>query len=123
LIAEHGVEAIVHFRPVIVVPESVTDPLGYYLNTPPRSRSLIEAAVRGGVRRFIFSSTAAVYGNGRREPVRKPRPGTDVALWRSKLMTRVDARRHRRGARFPLTPHCVIFNVAGSRPKGRTASR
>ncbi|HEV7828459.1 MAG TPA: NAD-dependent epimerase/dehydratase family protein, partial [Pseudonocardiaceae bacterium] len=57
-IAEHGVEAIAHFAAKIVVPESVSDPLGYYLNNTAKSRSLIEAAVAGGVKHVIFSSTA-----------------------------------------------------------------
>ena len=47
----------------IVVPDSVRDPLGYYQNNTVNSRALIEGAVKGGVRQFIFSSTAAVYGN------------------------------------------------------------
>src|SRR3954454_21335233 len=61
-IREHRVEAIAHFAAKIVVPESVADPLGYYLNNTVKSRALIEAAVRNGVKHFIFSSTAAVYG-------------------------------------------------------------
>jgi UDP-glucose 4-epimerase len=47
------------------VPDSVRDPLGYYRNNTANSRTLIEAAVKGGVKHFIFSSTAAVYGNPR----------------------------------------------------------
>jgi UDP-glucose 4-epimerase len=63
VIAEHGIEAIIHFAASIVVPDSVSDPLGYYRNNAANSRALIECAVNGGVGRFIFSSTAAVYGN------------------------------------------------------------
>src|SRR5438067_454318 len=62
LIDKHQVDAIIHFAGSIVVPESVADPLGYYLNNTVKSRTLIEAAVTAGVRHFIFSSTAAVYG-------------------------------------------------------------
>ena len=69
LIAEHRIEAIVHFAASVVVPDSVRDPLGYYRNNTVNSRALIEAAVKGGVRHFIFSSTAAVYGNPERVPV------------------------------------------------------
>ena len=65
LIAEHGVDAIIHFAASIVVPDSVADPLGYYRNNTVNSRALIETAVKAGVRHFIFSSTAAVYGNPR----------------------------------------------------------
>src|SRR3954447_10057058 len=63
LIAQENVEAIIHFAASIVVPESVRDPLGYYRNNTANSRALIECAIRGGVKQFIFSSTAAVYGN------------------------------------------------------------
>src|SRR5919108_6572630 len=60
LIAQHGIDAVIHFAASIVVPDSVADPLGYYRNNTANSRALIEAAVRGGVAYFIFSSTAAV---------------------------------------------------------------
>src|ERR1700681_640472 len=63
LIAEHGVDSIIHFAASIVVPDSVANPLAYYRNNTVNSRALIETAVKTGVRRFIFSSTAAVYGN------------------------------------------------------------
>ena len=63
LIADHRVDAIIHFAASIVVPDSVRDPLGYYRNNTMNSRALIEVAVKSGVRHFIFSSTAAVYGN------------------------------------------------------------
>ena len=63
LIGEHGVDAVIHFAASIVVPDSVRDPLGYYRNNTVNSRALIECAVACGVRHFIFSSTAAVYGN------------------------------------------------------------
>src|SRR5207244_1939669 len=53
LIAEHRIEAIVHFAASIVVPDSVRDPLGYYRNNTVNSRALIEAAIKGGVRHFI----------------------------------------------------------------------
>ena len=69
MIKEHAVEAIVHFAGSIVVPDSVSDPLGYYLNNTVRSRALMAAAVKGGVKNFIFSSTAAVYGNPESMPV------------------------------------------------------
>ena len=59
LIAEHGIDAIVHFAGSVVVPDSVSDPLGYYLNNTVKTRDLIAAAVKGGVKHFIFSSTAA----------------------------------------------------------------
>src|SRR5262249_27860282 len=63
LIAEHRVDAIIHFAASVVVPDSVRDPLGYYRNNTVNSLALIENAVKGRVSHFIFSSTAAVYGN------------------------------------------------------------
>eukprot|EP01035_Chromulina_nebulosa_P003482 gene3481-biopygen2866 len=69
IIAEHGITEIAHFAAKIVVPESVADPLGYYFNNTVKTRALLESAVRGGVRRIIFSSTAAVYGEPAVSPV------------------------------------------------------
>jgi len=120
LIAEHGIEAIAHFAAKIVVPESVADPLGYYLGNTAKSRNLIESAIGGGVRQIIFSSTAAVYGNPRENPV-----GEDAILdpvspyGRSKLMTEwmlQDAGRAH-GLRYVALRY---FNVAGADPKGRS---
>src|SRR5262249_22878969 len=54
LIARHAVDTIIHFAASIVVPESVADPLGYYRNNTANSRNLIECAVKGGVKNFIF---------------------------------------------------------------------
>src|ERR1051326_1088655 len=73
VIGEHRVDAIIHFAASIVVPDSVSDPLGYYRNNTANSRSLIECAVKGGVKQFIFSSTAAVYGNPDRVPLDEDR--------------------------------------------------
>src|SRR5262245_7474400 len=58
LMAEHRVDAVIHFAASVVVPDSVRDPLGYYRNNTVNSRALIESAVKGGVRHFIFSSSA-----------------------------------------------------------------
>jgi hypothetical protein len=71
LIDEHRIDAIAHFAAKIVVPESVADPLGYYLANTVKSRALIATAVRRGVRHLIFSSTAAVYGEPAGEPGRR----------------------------------------------------
>jgi UDP-glucose 4-epimerase len=68
-IKAHDVTAIIHFAGSIVVPDSVADPLGYYENNTVKSRNLMAAAVACGVPHFIFSSTAAVYGNPKENPV------------------------------------------------------
>jgi len=57
VVESHGVTSIIHFAGSIVVPDSVADPLGYYLNNTVKSRALIEVAVKSGIRHFIFSST------------------------------------------------------------------
>src|ERR1035437_321869 len=62
IIERHGVEAVIHLAASVVVSGSFADPLGYYCNNTANSRTLIEASVKSGVRHFIFSSTAAVYG-------------------------------------------------------------
>ncbi|MEJ0013767.1 MAG: UDP-glucose 4-epimerase GalE [Bauldia sp.] len=120
IIAEHKVDAIIHFAGSIIVPESVSDPLKYYFNNTVRSRALIAAAVKGGVRHFIFSSTAAVYGT----PSVSPVPENAVLMpespyGRSKLMTEwmlADT-----AAAHDLKYVALrYFNVAGADPKGRT---
>jgi UDP-glucose 4-epimerase len=82
LIDEHGIDSILHFAAKIVVPESVTDPLAYYLNNTVKTRALIETAVTGRRKNFIFSSTAAVYGNAECSPPDEDcplRPSTPTA--------------------------------------------
>jgi UDP-glucose 4-epimerase len=69
VIAAHGIDSIVHFAGSVVVPDSMRDPLAYYRNNTMTTRSLLNTAVKCGVSRFIFSSTAAVYGNPERMPV------------------------------------------------------
>jgi UDP-glucose 4-epimerase len=120
LIAEHKVDAVIHFAASIVVPDSVADPLGYYRNNTVNSRALIETAVKGGVRHFIFSSTAAVYGNPARVPVREDDPTIPMSPYgSSKLMTEIMLRDA--GAAYGLR-HVILryFNVAGADPLGRT---
>jgi UDP-glucose 4-epimerase len=120
LIAQHGVEAIIHFAASIVVPDSIADPLGYYRNNTANSRALMECAVRGGVKRFIFSSTAAVYGNPDRVPVGEDDPLRPMSPYgSSKLMTEIMLRDA--SAAHDLD-HVILryFNVAGADPALRT---
>lgn len=69
VIRQHGADAIIHFAARIVVPDSVSDPLGYYLANTVKTRAVMAAAVATGVKNFIFSSTAAVYGTPEVMPV------------------------------------------------------
>src|SRR3954466_9924169 len=90
LIEDHEIESIIHFAGSTIVPDSMKDPLGYYGNNTATSRALIESAVKGGVRHFIFSSTAAVYGNPVRVPVAEDDPTVPLSPYGwSKLMTEV----------------------------------
>jgi UDP-glucose 4-epimerase len=120
LIREHSVDAIIHFAASIVVPDSVRDPLGYYRNNTMNSRALIESAVNGGVRHFIFSSTAAVYGNPAEIPVKEDSATLPISPYGwSKLMTEIMLRDA--GSAYGLQ-HVILryFNVAGADPQGRT---
>jgi len=120
LIAKNGVEAIIHFAASIVVPDSLADPLGYYRNNTANSRALIECAVKGGVKQFIFSSTAAVYGNPAKVPVDENDQLMPMSPYgSSKLMTEVMLRDA--GAAHGLA-HVILryFNVAGADPALRT---
>lgn len=120
LLAEHEVTEIIHFAAKIVVPESVADPLGYYLNNTAMARTLIQCAVEHGVKHFIFSSTAAVYGDPQRSPVSEDDPLTPMSPYgRSKLMVEWMLQDVSRA--HPMS-HVVLryFNVAGADPLGRT---
>jgi UDP-glucose 4-epimerase len=120
IIAEQGIGAIMHFAGSIVVPESVEDPLKYYENNTVKSRSLIESAVQGGIRHFIFSSTAATYGVPAQVPVTEDAPTVPINPYGwSKLMTE----RMLADTAFahPIN-YCALryFNVAGADPQGRS---
>ncbi len=120
LIREHGVEAIIHFAASVVVPESVREPLDYYRNNTVNSRALIDCALKNGIRQFIFSSTAAVYGDPAKIPAKEDSPTqpTSPYGW-SKLMTEIMLRdaAHAHDLSYLVLRY---FNVAGSDPRHRT---
>jgi UDP-glucose 4-epimerase len=120
LIAEHEVEAIIHFAGSVVVPDSVSDPLGYYLNNTVRARALIAAAVKGKVKHFIFSSTAAVYGTPSVTPVGEGAPLIPESPYgRSKMMVEMILADTAAAHDFRYVA-LRYFNVAGADPAGRT---
>jgi UDP-glucose 4-epimerase len=120
LIAEHAIDAVIHFAGSIVVPDSVANPLEYYLNNTVKSRALIEAVIGAGVRHFIFSSTAAVYGDAGTEPVGEDAPPAPQSPYgRSKLMTEMMLEDAARAHDFRYVA-LRYFNVAGADPGGRT---
>jgi UDP-glucose 4-epimerase len=119
LIDEHEVDAIIHFAGSIVVPESVSNPLGYYLNNTVKSRALIETAVTKHVRHLIFSSTAAVYGMPSAAPVAENAELTPISPYgRSKLMTEMMLADTAVAHDFKYVA-LRYFNVAGADPAGR----
>jgi UDP-glucose 4-epimerase len=119
-IQRYGVNAIIHFAASIVVPESVRDPLGYYRNNTMNTCALLEIAVEMGVKQFIFSSTAAVYGNPAHIPVPEDAATAPISPYgSSKLMSEImlhDAGKAY-GLRFVILRY---FNVAGADPNART---
>jgi len=119
VIAAHGVDSIIHFAGSVVVPDSMRDPLGYYRNNTVTTQCLLNAAVKCGVNRFIFSSTAAVYGNPDEVPVPEHAPTRPLSPYgTSKLMTEIMlhdvASAH--GMSYVVLRY---FNVAGADPLGR----
>lgn len=119
LLREHDITSVLHFAAHTIVPESVTDPLKYYGNNTCNTRSLLECCAGTGVQRFIFSSTAAVYGTPERMPVGEDTP-TDPAnpYGTSKLMSEQMLRDLGRatGLQYVILRY---FNVAGCDPEGR----
>lgn len=120
IIAEQRIDAIMHFAGSIIVPESVENPLKYYHNNTAKSRALIDAAISGGVRHMIFSSTAATYGMPETIPIPENSPTIPINPYgTSKLMTEMMLRDVAAAHDFN---YCALryFNVAGADPKGRS---
>jgi UDP-glucose 4-epimerase len=120
LMAEHRVEAVMHFAASSVVPDSVANPIGYYGNNTAGSLALLKASVEAGIKHFVFSSTAAVYGNPDTPSVGEdvfPRPLSPYGA--SKLMTETMLRD---AASAGDLKYVVLryFNVAGADQKLRT---
>ncbi|MFC3691651.1 UDP-glucose 4-epimerase GalE [Chenggangzhangella methanolivorans] len=123
LAASYGVDAVAHFAARIVAPESVADPVGYYVANTGRTLALLGAVRDAGVRRFIFSSTAAVYGVSPPTPTREDAPLAPASPYgASKMMSErilADvAAAH--GIEFVTLRY---FNVAGADPLLRTGQR
>ncbi|MGY3034753.1 UDP-glucose 4-epimerase [Bradyrhizobium sp. USDA 4354] len=119
VIAQHDVESIIHFAGSVVVPDSMRDPLGYYRNNFMTARNLLNVAVKRGIGRFIFSSTAAVYGNPDQVPVPEHAPTRPLSPYgSSKLMTEIML--HDVAAAYGMRYVTLrYFNVAGADPQAR----
>ena len=121
VLAQFRPSAVLHFAGSIVVPESVADPLKYYGNNTCATRTLLAACIDAGVRDFIFSSTAAVYGQPAEVPIGEDVPTRPINPYgASKLVIEWmlrDLAAAGAGLRYVALRY---FNVAGADPKGRT---
>jgi UDP-glucose 4-epimerase len=120
VIREHNVSEIAHFAAKIVVPDSVSDPLGYYHANAIKTRKLLEVATQFHVKRFIFSSTAAVYGMPELSPIPEDTVQAPINPYgRSKLMSEwmLDDVAKATGLAYAVLRY---FNVAGADPQGRS---
>lgn len=121
LIGDERVEAVIHFAGSVQVPESVENPLKYYDNNTARTRNLLQAVVRRGIDKFIFSSTAAVYGAPtttgpiREDAILNPMSPYGSSKLMSEIMVRDVSLAH--DLRYVMLRY---FNVAGADPKKRT---
>jgi len=119
VLGQRQFDAVMHFAGSIVVPESVIDPIKYYANNTANTLELLGACVRHGVGRFIFSSTAAVYGMADRELVSEDEPLAPINPYgASKMMS------ERMIADIALAHplkyvNLRYFNVAGAEDGGR----
>jgi UDP-glucose 4-epimerase len=119
ILGREAIGAIMHFAGSIVVPESVEQPLKYYANNTLATHALIDAAVAGGVKHFLFSSTAAVYGAPERVPIDEEDAKLPINPYgASKLMT--ERMLSDCSAAYGFNYGALrYFNVAGADPGGR----
>jgi len=120
VIDDHDVDGVLHFAGSTVVPESVHNPLGYFANNTANSRDLIETCVEAGIRRFIFSSTAAVYGACDAAMIGEDAVAAPISPYgRSKLMTEWMLQDVAQATDLTYVA-LRYFNVAGADPQGRS---
>jgi len=119
LIKRHAIDTVMHFAAHTIVPESVSDPLTYYRNNTCTTRNLLECCRETGVRHFVFSSTAAVYGipedgladeNTPTSPINPYGTSKLMSEWMLRDLSAASTLRH---------VALRYFNVAGSDPQGR----
>lgn len=119
LLKQHDIDTVIHFAAHTIVPESVEDPLKYYRNNTCATRNLLECCEEHGVGQFVFSSTAAVYGEPEVEKCWEEAALQPINPYgMSKLMTEHMLRDlgSTGKMRYVILRY---FNVAGSDPEGR----
>jgi len=119
IIRKNKIDTILHFAAKVDVAESFANPLDYYLNNTVKAQSIIQAAVENGVRNFVLSSTAAVYGQSEASLLEETARLAPISPYgRSKLMTE-DILRGARAANGLNYAILRYFNVAGADPQMR----
>jgi len=123
LFAQHRFKTVLHFAAAIIAPESVTQPLKYYSNNTRNTLNLLGVCARYGVERFVFSSTAAVYGMPADGHAAETSPTAPINPYgTSKLMSEWMLR----DLAAASSLHCAVlryFNVAGADPEARMGQR
>lgn len=119
ILQQHNISTVMHFAAHTIVPESVTNPLKYYANNTCNTRNLLECCQKHGVNQFVFSSTAAVYGEPTELPVTEDTVTAPInAYGTSKLMSEMMMRDLAFATDFKYVA-LRYFNVAGSDPQSR----
>jgi UDP-glucose 4-epimerase len=119
VIESHRIETVLHFAAHTIVPESVRQPLKYYGNNTCATRNLLECCLEGGVRHFVFSSTAAVYGTPAGGHAEEASPTAPINPYgTSKLMSEWMLRDAAAASELRYVA-LRYFNVAGSHTQGR----
>ena len=123
LFAENRFDVVMHFASSILVGESVTDPAKYYRNDVTNTQNLLDAMVKHGVKRFIFSSTAAIFGEPDYTPIDELHPKAPINPYgRSKLMVEKILEDYDHA--YGLKSVCLrYFNAAGADPEGELGER
>lgn len=115
----HDIDAVMHFAGYIEVAESVSDPAKYYQNNVAKTQQVLDTMCRYKVKQFIFSSTAAIFGNPSYTPIDETHPKQPVNPYgRSKLMVEQILADYENA--YGLRSVCLrYFNAAGADPLGR----
>jgi len=117
-IRESGAAAVMHFAAWLVVPESVRDPIGYYRTNVTGTLGTLAAMAAEGCRRFIFSSTCAVYGEPVETPLRETHPTAPINAYGQTKLAIEHALPHVERACGIRSIRLRYFNAAGADPEG-----
>lgn len=123
LLSQGGFDGVMHFAASSLVGESVADPAKYYRNNVAGTQNLLDAMREHGPQCFIFSSTAAIFGNPVSELIDEEHPKAPINPYgRSKLM--VEQMLADYDAAYGLRSSCLrYFNAAGADPEGELGER